>query len=60
MIANGIKEIEKADMEPTIHLNSSKNWKPSLVVIENGMVRMLPISKKVAEVLIANGMSHGT
>lgn len=48
-----IRKIEQADNQPHVlaHL------KPKLVVTEYGDTRCLPISRKVAEVLIANGFS---
>lgn len=53
-----IHEIPKADHKPHIHINARGHGIPSLVVMENGECRILPISQRVAEVLLANGMSQ--
>lgn len=58
-ITKGIRHLEKDDWQPTIHLDMNQNGKPFVSVVEHGDVRLLPISKAVAEVLIANGMRPG-
>lgn len=55
MVSKGIRRIKKPDWK-TI----SVNGRSKLVVCENGLVRTLPISNQVAEVLIASGVSYGS
>lgn len=54
-IAKGIKKIKRPQFT-TIYLYQGDI--PYLSVCENGETRLLKISKQVAEVLIARGMSY--
>lgn len=54
-ITDGIRHIEEGDYPPTITVGK----RPKLCVVEHGDVRCLPISRQVAEILIANGMACG-
>ena len=57
-ISKGIRHLKKPQ-HVTINIDGNSK-KPSLVVIHaNGDTDCLPISKKVAEVLIARGMAYG-
>jgi len=55
-ITNGIRKLKKPE-SVTVFLPNGK--KPLLAVIENGNPTLLPISRKVAEVLISEGYSYG-
>lgn len=56
-ITQGVQKIQRPDWLQ-VHFDTGNNSKPSLMVGENGNTRSLPISKKVAEVLIATGASY--
>ena len=60
-VANGIRELEQPDFKPCVFLDMNHNARPYLAVVDaDGSTRLLRISKKVAEVLIAIGYSYGT
>jgi len=54
-ITKGIRILKKPDVVTVI-----VGPKPELAIYERGDTRVLPISRKVAEVLIANGMNYGS
>jgi hypothetical protein len=56
-ISDRVRQLKRADCKPQVHLDLDKN-RAGLAVIENGDCRLLPISNKVAEVLIANGFGY--
>jgi hypothetical protein len=58
-IADGVRELVRADRPLAINFTGPKRNKPELVVTERGDTRCLPVSREVAEVLIARGMSYG-
>ena len=55
-ITRGVRQIEKAE---AIRVQVGYNRQPTLNVEEYGDTRCLPISRVVAEVLIAWGISYG-
>lgn len=55
-VTKGVRRIKKPD---ALMVNVPRGENPYLCVVENGDCRRLPISKKVAEVLIARGMTYG-
>jgi hypothetical protein len=59
LIAKGIRIIGKADRKPFIQI-PIQSGRCDLIVTEHGDTRGLTISKKVAEVLIANGFPYGS
>ncbi len=52
-----IRNLKKADIKPYIYL--PHKGRPQLSVIRYGMSEGLPISRRVAEELIAAGFSYG-
>ncbi len=59
LVARGVRRIAKADHKPFVFI-SGKNDKCALSVTEYGDTRLIPISKKTAEVLLANGFTSGS
>lgn len=57
-ITRGVRKIRRPT-HTQVHFDRLNNDKPSLTVIEHGDTRTLPISRAVAEVLVARGMAHG-
>jgi hypothetical protein len=53
-ISRDVRRIEKPD-----NVSVQVSSQPKLVVLEYGDVRCLPISRRVAEVLIACGFNYG-
>jgi len=56
LITRSVRKLEKSE---GVYVFLPNGGKTSLSVIESGDCRLLPISRKVAEVLIANGMAYG-
>lgn len=56
MISDGIRNIGRADY---VHVLLHDGKRPVLSVTEHADTRLLPISRQVAEVLIARGMGYG-
>jgi hypothetical protein len=56
MITNKIRKLPKSECTMVL---CPKNKKPSLVIIRDGNPEMLKISNRVAEELIAMGLSYG-
>jgi hypothetical protein len=53
-----VRVLSKPDFEPEVIIPSNGS-KTSLVVIRNGNAETLPISRRVAEELIAAGFAYG-
>ena len=58
-ITTGVRRIKKADYPLQVNFDLNNNSKARLTVVENGDVSSVPISKKVAEILVANDISWG-
>lgn len=61
-VTDGIRNLKRADFKPYVWLRrdiGKKRPKPHLVSIRKGIVHSEPISKRVAEELIAAGFSCG-
>ncbi len=56
-IDGNVRDLKRADMTPQVHL--AHGQRPVLVVIRNGNGESLPISRRVAEELIAAGFGYG-
>lgn len=57
-ICNGIRRIQPPDGVQVVTNSNRQILGPRLAVIEGGDTRLLPISREVAEVLIAYGFSY--
>lgn len=55
-VDNSVRNLRKADMKPMIQLTNGKQY---LLVTRYGNCEALPVSKRVAEELIACGFSFG-
>ena len=53
------RELKRADYRPYIHFDKHNNDRPSLAITRFGDHELLPISRRVAEELLANGFSRG-
>lgn len=60
LITEGVRVIASSDFGPQIDFDLNNHSKAVLTVVESGNSRSVPISKKVAEILIAHGMSSGS
>lgn len=64
IISGKLRNLPKADYKPQVHISvkrrNGKNLaQHHLVTTRNGFVTLLPISRRVAEELIASGYSYG-
>lgn len=63
VIDGNIRQLKCADHQPTVflpHKPGSKNPSPAMMVVRDGNSELLPISRRVAEELIAMGLCCGS